>query len=89
MREQYDAKEGYCCMLGHFVRFSYCRAGTGALPCARIADCWHERIPVDGFLRHHYSQKDLKRIFAPRPGKIESILAIVQRLTNTSTSSRA
>jgi hypothetical protein len=89
MLEQYDTKEGYCGMLGHFVRFSYCRAGTGPFPCVRIADCWYERIPIDDFLCRHYTQDELRSIFAPGPGKIESILAIVQRLNNTSTSSRA
>ena len=82
MREQYDAKEGYCRALGHYVRFAYCRAGTGTLPCARIADCWHERIPIEGFLRSRYSPEELHRIFAPSPGKMESILSIVQRLND-------
>jgi hypothetical protein len=83
MRELYDAQEGYCRALGHYVRFAYCRAGTGTLPCARIADCWHERLPVEGFLRGHYSAQELERIFAPRPGKLESILTIVQQLTSS------
>jgi hypothetical protein len=82
MREQYDTKQGYCRTLGHYVRFAYCRAGTGTLPCARIADCWYERIPIDDFLCRYYTQDELRSIFAPRPGKTESILAIVQQLTN-------
>jgi len=87
MREQYDATEGYCRMLGHPVRFAYCRAGTGTLPCGRIADCWFERIPVEEFLRRHYTPQELGSIFAPRPGKLESILEIVQRLAGTQPSS--
>ncbi len=68
-------------MLGHPVRFAYCRAGTRALPCGRIADCWFERIPIEDFLRRHYTPQELGAIFAPRPGKLESILEIVHNLT--------
>ncbi|OHD71197.1 MAG: hypothetical protein A2177_04350 [Spirochaetes bacterium RBG_13_68_11] len=87
MSEQYDATEGYCRTLGHAVRFAYCRTGTRALPCARIADCWFERIPIEDFLRAHYTLQELGTIFAPRPGKLESILEIVQRLTGPQPSS--
>jgi hypothetical protein len=79
-REQYDAEEGYCRALGHYVRFGYCRTGTGTLPCAQIADCWFERIPIAVFLGRHYSRQELGRIFAPRPGKIETIIDILRRL---------
>jgi hypothetical protein len=68
-------------MLGHPVRFAYCRAGTRALPCGRIADCWFERIPIEDFLRRHYTPQEFADIFAPRPGKLESILEIVHNLT--------
>lgn len=77
--ERYDAAEGYCRMLGHPVRFSYCRTGTGALPCGRIADCWFERIPIRDFLHRNYSPRELEGIFAPRPGKLETILEIARR----------
>ena len=78
MIEDHDQEEGYCRSLGHSVRFAYCRAGARKLPCARIADCWFERFPVVEFLSGHYSREDLDRIFAPPPGKIESILAILE-----------
>jgi hypothetical protein len=81
MREQYDGLETYCRALGHPVHFDYCRTAGGALPCARIADCWFERVPIEDFLRTHYSQEELERVFAPRPGKLETIVEIVQRLT--------
>jgi hypothetical protein len=68
-------------MLGHPVRFAYCRTGTGTLPCARIADCWFERIPIEEFLRRHYTPQELAAILAPRPGKLASILEIVRNLT--------
>jgi hypothetical protein len=81
MREQYDRLEAYCRALGHAVRFGYCRAAGGALPCARIADCWFERVPIQDFLRTHYSPEELERLLAPRPGKLATIVEIVQRLT--------
>jgi hypothetical protein len=81
MKEQYDAAEGYCRMLGHPVSFAYCRAGTGPLPCRRIADCWFERLPIEDFLRRTCTPQELAGIFAPRPGKLASILQIVQNVT--------
>ena len=82
-----DTREGYCRALGHGVPFGYCRTAGGALPCARIADCWFERVPIGDFLRAHYSPRELENIFAPRPGKLESILEIVERLTGSQPSS--
>jgi hypothetical protein len=82
MRESYDTREGYCRQLGHHVRFQYCREAAGSLPCPRIADCWFETIPAEQFLRDNYSDDERARIFAPRPSKIESILSVVQRLTD-------
>jgi len=64
------------------VGFAYCRTGTRALPCARIADCWFERIPIEEYLRRHYTPQELGAIFAPRPGKLTSILEIVQNVTS-------
>jgi hypothetical protein len=87
MRERYDEREGYCRALGHDVHFGYCRTVGESLPCARIADCWFERIPVEEFLRAHYTGQELDRIFAPRPGRLETILEIVGRLTGPPPSS--
>jgi hypothetical protein len=80
MRDRYDGLEGYCRSLGHYVRFGYCRAAGGELPCARVAACWIGRVPVDEYLREHFTPQELERAFAPRPGKLETILEIVQRL---------
>jgi len=80
MREQHDGQELYCRSLGHHVRFAYCRAAGGELPCARVAACWAGRIPVDEYLRAHFTPEELERAFAPRPGKLETILGIVQGL---------
>jgi len=81
MREQHDGQEAYCRSLGHYVRFGYCRAAGGELPCARVTECWAGRIPVEEYLRDHFTPQELERAFAPRPGKLETILELAQRLT--------
>jgi hypothetical protein len=81
MQETYDERECYCRSLGHYVRFGYCRTAGGELPCPRVAECWTGRFPVEEFLREHFTPQELDRAFAPRPGKLETILGIVQRLT--------
>lgn len=82
MREPFDELEAYCRSLGHYVRFAYCRAAGGELPCARVRECWAGRVPVDGYLREHFTSQEIERAFAPRPGKLGTILGIVQSLTD-------
>jgi len=83
MREQFDGLDTYCRSLGHHVRFGYCRAAGGELPCARVGECWAARIPVDEYLREQFTPQEIERALAPKPGKLETILEIVQRLTGS------
>jgi hypothetical protein len=87
MREQHDGLEAYCRALGHYVRFAYCRAAGRGLPCARVAECWSARVPVDAYLRENFTPQELEGAFAPRPGKLETILEIVQQLSDPRPSS--
>jgi hypothetical protein len=76
MIEQYDALEGYCRKLGHYLSFRYCRRVDQGLPCPTIRDCWFERLAIDEFLEAHYSAEQRARIDAPPPGKLETILKL-------------
>lgn len=87
MKERFDGLEAYCRSLGHYVRFGYCRAAGGELPCERVTECWAGRIPVEEYLREHFTPQELELSFAPRPGKLETILDLVQRLTGPQASS--
>ena len=81
---QYDHLETYCRSLGDCIHFSYCRAAGGTLPCSRIVDCWIGRIPVLEYLQQHYSAEELKRVFAPQPGRIERLLKIAEKVMEKS-----
>ena len=51
-----------------------------ALPCARLADCWFQRLPVEAYLRANFSDEELRSMLAPPPPKLQSILEIVARV---------
>jgi len=75
----HDNRVRRCPMLGHDVPFSYCRAPGAELPCRRIFDCWFETFDVEGFIRAHYSEADIRRILAPRQDKTASIVELIER----------
>ncbi len=80
--KEFDKKETYCRKLGHFIPFSYCRkekAEKKGLPCAKILDCWFEKMPIQDFVKQHYSKKDIKYIFETSKPKITSILELIAK----------
>ena len=66
-------------MLGHDVPFSYCRAPGRQLPCSRIFDCWWQTFDVEGFIRSHFSEAEIRQITAPRSEKIPTIVELIER----------
>jgi len=82
MKEQYDSEKIYCRRLGHHLHFHYCRLEKGALPCSLIADCWFERIPIDDFLKDHYTKEELAGIFSPQQQKISTIYDLIEKAKN-------
>jgi hypothetical protein len=72
MIEDFDSEKIYCRKLGHHVSFKYCRGENEGLPCARILDCWFERLPIEDFIRTNYTEEECARIFAPQKYKTES-----------------
>ena len=74
-RERFDRLEIYCRKLGHVLPFAYCRREQeDGLPCARILDCWHRRLPIANYLRDHFDAAQLARILEGGPSLLERIL---------------
>ena len=78
MIEQYDEEVCRCRMLGHDVPFRYCRTGNGR-PCSKIFDCWYERMPVEDFIRRHYSQEEIDQILSPPKPKIVTLVELIEK----------
>jgi len=74
-----DTEQIYCRRLGHFLSFKYCRAEKQGLPCAKIIDCWQDKIPIQDFINENYSKEETAYLFEPPPPKITSLLEIIKR----------
>ena len=79
MITDYDDQEIYCRMLGHPLRFSYCRSTDGNTPCRKILNCWFQRFPVQEFIHQHFTEESLQEITAPPKNKILSLLELIER----------
>ena len=77
--DEYDSKTGYCRMLGHHLDFNYCRSVKDGLPCFKIIDCWFEHIPIQEFIKKHFSEEKIKEILTPPKSKIDSIVEIITK----------
>ena len=78
----YDSEEIYCRKLGHHLSFKYCRLVNEQLPCHKIADCWFQQLPIQDFLKQNYTKGEIKRIFAPPPDKMFSLLNLIKKAQN-------
>lgn len=79
MKEQFDSINGYCRKLGHHLQFNYCRGENNGLPCAKIQNCWFEKIPINEFLNNHYDLESISYIFEPPQTKVASIIELIQK----------
>lgn len=77
--ERYDALNGYCRLLGHYLPFRYCRNQQNGLPCAKIADCYFEIFPIREFIADHYSIEEQALIFRAQPPKLHSIIDLIAK----------
>lgn len=79
--DRYDPLEVYCPQLGMLLTFSYCRRAQGTLPCRNLIGCWMERVPVEDFLKEHFSPDILKALLMTLPKtRLERILEGIDRL---------
>ncbi len=76
-------------MLGHEVRFSYCRAPGEKLPCRRICDCWWESFDVVAFVAAHFGSEAIESIRAPRKDKLASLAELIEQARNRARQARS
>jgi hypothetical protein len=75
----YDGKEGYCRLLGHHLRFAYCRSCQDGYPCYKILDCWFEVFDIRKFVEDRYPPEEIERFLQkPRP-KMQTLLSLIQQ----------
>jgi len=79
MNTEHDDQEIYCRMLGHPLRFSYCRSTDGNAPCRKIIDCWYQRFPVEKFLHDNFPKSVLEKIGAPLRDKVLTLLELIEQ----------
>jgi hypothetical protein len=79
MIDHYDSQVCRCRMLGHEVPFSYCRRMQQNLPCSKVADCWYNSIPVEEYLRSHFTDEEIEKIFAPPKQKIATLIDLIEK----------
>ena len=82
--DQNDHRCLRCRMLGHEVKFSYCRQPGREIPCGKIFDCWFETFDVKEFIHSHYTQEQIQQILAPAPAKMSSLLDLIRQAQNNS-----
>ncbi|MDZ7371583.1 MAG: hypothetical protein ONB12_10485 [candidate division KSB1 bacterium] len=87
MIDQFDELETRCPMLGHSVKFYYCRTTSGDEPCRRLPDCWFERIPVHDYIRTFFSVEQQERFFQPPPPKLVTLVELIERAKQSAASS--
>jgi len=83
-KDEHDLRKIRCRMLGHEVNFSYCRQGSGDLPCRKIFDCWFEHFDIEQFMRTHFSEEEIQKILTPPQPKMVSLLEMIRRAQQNS-----
>ncbi len=74
-----DHMERHCRLLGHEIRFSYCRLLPEGRPCRLIVDCWQGSFDVASYLRERYSPDQIESFLAPPKPKITSLLELIEK----------
>ena len=74
-----DHLERHCRLLGHEIRFGYCRLLPEGRPCRMIVDCWQGSFDVISFLNERYSREEIEAFLAPPKPKLTSIIELIER----------
>ncbi|HRR83653.1 MAG TPA: hypothetical protein P5316_01470, partial [Phycisphaerae bacterium] len=67
-----DHLERRCRLLGHEIRFGYCRMLPEGRPCRLIVDCWRGSFDVISYLKQHYTDEQIEAFLAPPKPKLTS-----------------
>jgi len=82
--ERFDEQEKYCPVLGHHLKFGYCRVLREGLPCSKIRFCWDGRLPISEFLEVNFTQEEFDKIFNLPKNKVTTLLSLIERAQNRS-----
>ena len=74
-----DHLERHCRMLGHEIRFGYCRLLPEGRPCRLVVDCWQGSFDVASYLRERYQPEEIESFLGPPKPKITSILELIEK----------
>ncbi len=74
-----DDLERHCRLLGHEIRFGYCRLLPEGRPCRLIVDCWQGSFDVASYLQQRYSPEQIEAFLAPPKAKITSIIELIEK----------
>lgn len=74
-----DERERRCPMLGHILRFSYCRAPGSSLPCRKIFDCWWETFDIKAYMEAWYGEEKISQVLSPPKDRILSLTELVEK----------
>jgi hypothetical protein len=75
----HDDRKRYCPMLGHNIRFRYCRAPASTLPCRKIFDCWFRIFDVETFVRNHFTEEDIEKLLTPSRNKTLTLIELIEK----------
>ncbi|MBD3422152.1 MAG: hypothetical protein GF398_18730 [Chitinivibrionales bacterium] len=75
---EHDSKERRCPLLGHAIRFSYCRQPGASRPCPRILDCWWETFDIVTYAKASWDNETLAALQQPPPPKTASLLSLIE-----------
>lgn len=77
---RFDEHTLYCRSLGHHIKFKYCRTMAEGMPCSKIRDCNFEQLPIDDFLKEHYTYEEISAFLKPPKNRVFSILEIIDKV---------
>jgi hypothetical protein len=61
------------------VEFTYCTSLNEGLPCRNIIGCWKSRTDIMVFLKEHFTDADLKKIFSgPAKTRLDRIIESIE-----------
>ncbi len=66
-------------MLGHEIRFKYCRTTDSDNLCKKIRNCWFDKIKIDEFLGQHYSEEQIAELNKPVEHKYVSLFSLIEK----------
>ena len=76
---EHDDRKRYCPILGHEIRFDYCRRPGCETPCRKILDCWWQMFDIKEFLARHYTEETIQKMLAPPQSKVVTLYELIQR----------